>query len=81
MHSGGSGWGRGDRAGNGIRNEGCKYKGPSGKAFLRRGHLSRDLKAVREESCRNLGEGHFGLRKPPVQRPCAETVLVAFEEV
>lgn len=79
MHYGG-GVG-GNRAGNGIRNEGCKYKGPSGKAFLRRGHLSRDLKAVRAESCRNLGEGHFRLREAPVQRPCGETVLGAFEGV
>lgn len=68
MHQRGEGGRREDRAGDGIRHEGCKYKGPSGKAFLRRGHLSRDLKEVREASGRNLGEGHSYTVLPSYQQ-------------
>ena len=45
-----------NRAGDGIRNERGDCPGSSGKAPLRRRRLSKDLKEMREEPCRNLGK-------------------------
>lgn len=41
--------------------------------------MSKVLKEVTKEPCRNLEEGHFRQRQQYVQRPCGGTMLGASE--